>query len=1643
MRLNTAQRLALNLDSHIVIDAGAGTGKTSTIVNRAIEHYLSEDQRATRLLPKPVRPNNLRGGMISSAPSERTNLREWGGMLPGEVVLLTFTNRAADEMRDRLRREISRLRPGPTGDDGEIRTDPRLRNVGFVEQLTTLLEDAPIGTIDSFLNQLVSPYRGRLGGLLSKGNVTDIGRNVLVESALRTIWRLPNSSSRIGDAVDAGIKPQIAPDFLSARDRISRNYSGTRAASRVLRALASKSVFIDEGIGKITGDGGNVDSNLLLSQIISSVDESELSEFSSRLHSIVSRICQIFKNHIQSPSSVGWPSISRISCLDELDTGGPPEDNWDKLRWMGHVLMCTVSKPSILSKRMTFFPRNNFPSDTWESGIESYSKISDRKTKESFLKSIKEEISSFRSIWSTPRGRLMLHFVRSTIILDNTNPPSSPINWERPSNPLPLTIPDRIDNPNGKYHFTLDAEVRNLKDLHLLHLGFQGVLKKLKDNEEVHDFDDMQKMAGDLLLANCPEDCRTFYHPTIQTALDSIGNRPWRDDHISQAFEALSILEKKPESSGLSNSVLSAIRFDLDERYRLLREIRRRYRAFIIDEAQDNSPLQWRILSRLWGPREIEVGEPPVPDTPWQPTVCYVGDVKQSIYSFRQAEVSGFVGFSQILRNINIHEFNSISELTRKPALRRESHSRDPRNDHSTPIATASEYMEKGGRDLVSWIPFDSTDRDLPLPNNSEIKDRKEGMISLRVNYRTDGGLLSKMNEWWEDVFSIRHRLLKKGDFYASPQALKPSPEKGDKHGSIEWICPIDNTQEGNPPVDLDIYLDPFDLGENNRLERQAMLIAMRVKSLIEATQVQVRSSQGSWHNSIQEDPIKPSEIMILLPNRVNIRDIIVRHLRDLSIPVQVDLEGSLLDRPTAIALEGLLQFVARPNSRHHAAWVARSCLIGLNDEQLQRFFNDSIKGSNLLLELASHCLSENQRSLASRWYELASSSNLISLLEETIDQSDLLVAHPDNVSRQEAEQFVEIVRGLSSEVGGDPIILADRIREFRERSTTPLVSETIPDSEAVRVMTIHSSKGLEARVVIIADIFSNRQTNMRNEQNGRLIVTPELFAGHPNPWPSERNAPKSMMWDHVSVLQRARKDAEARRLLYVASTRAEEKLIIAGSPKGTEWLEGSGISLPWTYADSIPQLGQMWAESLRQGSIRRRELSSPWLVDSENSSETVIPNSGNWNIDPGSMKDHAFLDQDGKEGGMIVIHHPDCFVDYRKTVEGIRTPLQRIEEIDRISRKEPNLRQMNTPAIRKDSSTSVRIKPSNLPIFQECARRQWLKTRGGLEIEPVIPHLVSTSVDSNKMNLSPSEFGTIFHRIIEIGIGNPGSDEGSLTHPLPRSWTRASKNRISDPELHKTVFEEMLPPSASLPEVAKIVKIMSERIQDGKIGELSAGEIVDGHILEGLRTEMPFNISIPTRFSPVGRNRWSPEGMETLATFDSTNIEMSGVIDLVLCTRTSEGKSTIRPVDLKTEDVDRISEQGNNGMLTEMGKRESGPISESEERTLKKHRLQLALYHLALTLSEKDRENAGLPHRQVLPPAILVGITGRLIEYPEEMLAEALSELEILLARSARISLSSHIPISQFPPLSGESSSTCLNCPFSTGKKPICGPSD
>ncbi|HJN70556.1 MAG TPA: 3'-5' exonuclease, partial [Candidatus Thalassarchaeaceae archaeon] len=393
-------------------------------------------------------------------------------------------------------------------------------------------------------------------------------------------------------------------------------------------------------------------------------------------------------------------------------------------------------------------------------------------------------------------------------------------------------------------------------------------------------------------------------------------------------------------------------------------------------------------------------------------------------------------------------------------------------------------------------------------------------------------------------------------------------------------------------------YIDPFESGEANSTERQAMMIAQRIRALHQGTETRILGADGNWNIVPAQDPVDFGEIMILMASRGKLRDAIIKHLQEHNIPTQADKEGSLLERPAAAELDGLVQFVARPESRFAAAWVARSSLIGMTDSTLQDFLNS--EGSNNLMErLLEFTVSDEQKALVQRWISLSSAGRLLDILDETIDQSDLLTAYHDSVSAQDVEKFVDEVRRISNEVGGDPMVIADRIRSLREQKGRSLQAQTIPASDAVRVMSIHGSKGLQAKVVIVADLFSGKQVTMTIENQDRLIVSPEFFAGHPSPW-SGQDPPLSAMWRHTRRIHQARKNAEARRLLYVAATRVKQHLIIVGSPKKTEWKDDSGLVVPWGYSESETQLGQMWAESLRQGSWRRVEATSPWLAGDE-----------------------------------------------------------------------------------------------------------------------------------------------------------------------------------------------------------------------------------------------------------------------------------------------------------------------------------------------------------------------------------------------------------------------------------------------------------
>ena len=173
---------------------------------------------------------------------------------------------------------------------------------------------------------------------------------------------------------------------------------------------------------------------------------------------------------------------------------------------------------------------------------------------------------------------------------------------------------------------TTELELQVVSDLFIVNAGVGKILSRLKSQEGVRDHDDMHRLAEDLLLTRCPSVCREWYPKSVVDALDSLGDKPWQDGHLFRAISA---------SQGNED-----VHKDLMRRIGILRDLRRQYRAFIIDEYQDTNPQHFRLLARLWGRRRLEEGEPAPPASEWDPTICIVGDMKQSIYRFRQAEVT-------------------------------------------------------------------------------------------------------------------------------------------------------------------------------------------------------------------------------------------------------------------------------------------------------------------------------------------------------------------------------------------------------------------------------------------------------------------------------------------------------------------------------------------------------------------------------------------------------------------------------------------------------------------------------------------------------------------------------------------------------------------------------------------------------------------------------------------------------------------------------------------------------------------------------------------------------------------------------------------------------------------------------------------
>ena len=1600
INFNRSQTLGLDINRHIAIDAGAGTGKTTVMASRYLQHLLSSDQRATRLLPSAPRIPLQGMGAIRCPSRERTSLSDWPGLLPTETVAITFTRKAAAELKGRIRRLIASLRAQPVGqDDIDGIHDPRLRNQGDVAMLLSLVDDAPISTIDAFLSSMVSPWMGLVCEDPASEQVDEDGAVFLRDEAIRTAWRLQRGI----DGIEAGMSGDIEL-FLESRDRLSVLLGGQTSSSTVVKGMLKRSLFVEEASRRL--DAANL--NNLDAESLTHLFTAPIAEFIDdwyiEFRGYVAEWCDAWLDSgaqfvVGADVVSGMTRYRYVQYLCTLDA----EEQIERLQWIWLVSHAITTASNLDKIDCNALYRARPPNGKgWPSGVMTKGNCPlSNPVKDMIINNAQSHALDIREMLHTSQGLLIRVLGQSSHLLNPlfNDPDEVP---EQTAYPPRLSIDLPQLPPSQEMRLTTELELQVIRDLFIVHAGVREILSRLKSQEGVRDHDDMHRLAEDLLLTRCPSVCRTWYPTSVIDALDSMGERPWQDDHLFRAIAA---------SQGNDE-----VHSDLMRRISLLRDLRRQYRAFIIDEYQDTNPQHFRLLARLWGRRKLDEGEPQPPASQWDPTICIVGDMKQSIYRFRQAEVTVMRRAVAAIREMNREE---ATMENRTDTLRSPDAAKDPRpipgsTGESTTFVRSSELVgQDANRD--EWVSFHLDDDDNQIASES-LHRRREGHIEMSTNHRTLPRLMNTMNVIFQDTFSQRHHLLP-GPWHAEAQDLHPARES-ERVSRLEWILPT-RTGIGQRPLDMEVAIDPFEYDGSDDRELCANLLAKRIAALLNGDLARVYSAESeSWINATESQLYLPEDIMILVSSHARV-PLLIKALDEQGVPAMAGKQGMLMFRPAVQTLMSLLWLLTSPYDKSAALAVGRSVIVGMNDSEIISHLSNS--EGNQLESLAEAAPSEQVQSLLERLSYFIENGSVRQAIDVAIDYSDLLYAYPREGDRQDVENWISLYDRIAATVGGDAALVYGRLKDLSDLENDGPKSSSPGSGGAVQIMTIHGSKGLEAPVVVAYDLFATGTRDSTFSSSENVLVTPDIIAGRIHPWRGI-SKPLSGLWTIAHLFDDGQQRAERRRQFYVALTRARDRLIIAGGPSNGALLNSQG-QIEFKRGKGRQNMGYMFLDGLAYTSIQSGQEGCSW-------SDGGIDQTGKTlTLDPGALFQEAHLGTECVRG-ISIFHHPDCFE------EAPATPLvaswrQRIELAENPSPGEQIVEPRNI-------TFSHPMTSHGLDTAWACNRRHWLSSK--LNWNPERMDLIA---DESQEQYWPSatEFGSLFHRLLEIGLANPGSESANLDS----MWTQQQKDNLTD---EKTIEEVMAQSTISDSEVAKRTKLrllhLGKLAREGALGKLVSGEPYDGFTVEGLRTELPFYLSLEHEPISLHRTMWSPQNEVVTSMVESISAIFNGRADLVLALKDETGQGWLQVVDAKTKQClggfNPKSPLEGNELQTVADRDSPFASTPAEEEIIAEHRLQLTLYSLALEIGERTKPEH--ERRNILPPAIQVSASGRMIRMRDEDFKQSRIDLISLVEWSGEMAAAGE---GAQPPLRLPMSEqeTCRTCPYYSGTIRLCGPID
>lgn len=429
--------------------------------------------------------------------------------------------------------------------------------------------------------------------------------------------------------------------------------------------------------------------------------------------------------------------------------------------------------------------------------------------------------------------------------------------------------------------------------------------------------------------------------------------------------------------------------------------------------------------------------------------------------------------------------------------------------------------------------------------------------IDLSSNFRSRHSILHGVN-------SLFRQLMNGGVgeiSYELPAELVPGrPDVPGDTGPIEvYLCERDASNE---IAGLETGEEPGPDGEEEdlpALEREAHLAAGLIQEMVAgSTPFRFYDVQ---HQAVRD--LTYRDVVILMRATRERANVVTEVFREIGIPIYAELgTGYFAATEVEVAL-AMLRVTDNPRQDIPLAALLRSPAVGLSPGELTRVrlqgrdgsFYDAVVAAARNPDLGDTAtkLGEFLQRLEG-WRTAARRGSLSRLVWQVLEETryyDYCGGMPGGAQRQanlralydRARQFDGFARpGLFRFLR-----FVERLQETQDLGNAPALGQ---EEDVVRVMSVHKSKGLEFPVVLLLD--AGKAFNWR-ELNEDVLYHRQLGLGPRVVDPEQRIKYPSLAHTAVSCQRRLETLAEEMRILYVAMTRAQEKLVLVGSCRQLE----------------------------------------------------------------------------------------------------------------------------------------------------------------------------------------------------------------------------------------------------------------------------------------------------------------------------------------------------------------------------------------------------------------------------------------------------------------------------------------------------------